>query len=256
MNMLIAGDFIRQSKVLLLFTFATFLGIYTFEYSLKVEHSSDLVLEGVLVKSLINEVIRMVAFIVFGALIAKKALENLAKVSFLSATWNMAKAMVSFIFMMIFMLLIVGAFTPELEPGQGLKDIVITNFQYGLLFAGLALVVSAAIVSFVQHSYNTGVRKNCKMAWVPYKSFPLYKNDYLVPFKSLFMLIEQPMAILLGTLYMLLSALTVYLSREDIIFITVIINAFKMTALMLGSGVMIRVLIQRAISSKNDKKDA
>jgi hypothetical protein len=251
MNMLIAGDFIRQSKVLILFAFATFLGIYTFEYSLKVEHSSDLVLEGVLVKSLINEVVRMVAFIVFGALIAKKALENLVKVSFLSATWNMAKAMVSFIFMMIFMLLIVGAFTPELEPGQELKDIVITNFQYGLLFTGLALVVSAAIVSFVQHSYNAGVRKNCKQAGVSYKSFPLYKNDYLIPFKSLFMLFQQPVSVLLGVFYILLSALTVYLSRENVIFITVFINAFKMTALMLGAGVMIRILIHRAVSFKD-----
>lgn len=251
MNMLIAGDFIRQSKVLMLFAFATFLGIYTFEYSLKVENSSDLVLEGILVKSLINEVVRMVAFIVFGALIAKKALDNLAKVSFLSATWSMAKAMVSFVFMMIFMLLIVGAFTPELEPGQELKDIVITNFQYGLLFAGLALVVSAAIVSFVQHSYNAGVRKNCKRAGLSHKSFPLYKNDYLIPFKSLFMMVQQPVSILLGVVYILLSALTVYLSRENIVFITVFINAFKMTALMLGAGVMIRILIHRAVSFKD-----
>lgn len=253
MNMLIAGDFIRQSKVIMLFAFATFLGIYTFEYSLKVEHSSDLVLEGVLVKSLINEVVRMAAFIVFGALIARKALENLAKVSFLSAVWNMAKAMVSFVFMMVFMLLVVGAFTPELEPGQELKDVVITNFQYGLLFTGLALVVSAAIVSFVQHTYNAGVRKNCKQAGVACKSFPLYKNDYLIPFKSLFMLVQQPVSILIGVAYILLSALTVYLSRENIVFITVFINAFKMTALMLGAGVMIRTLIHRAVSFKDEE---
>lgn len=251
MNMLIAGDFIRQSKVLMLLTFATFLGIYTFEYSLKVENSSDLVLEGVLVKSLINEVVRMMAFIVFGSLFAKKALDNLAKVSFLSATWSMAKSMVSFVFMMIFILLIVGAFTPELEPGQEMKDIVITNFQYGLLFVGLALVVSAAIVSFVQHSYNAGVRKNCKQAGVAHKSFPLYQNDYLIPFKSLFMMVQQPLSILIGFFYILISALTVYLSRENIVFITVFINAFKMTALMLGVGVMIRILINRAVSFKD-----
>jgi hypothetical protein len=65
------------------------------------------------------------------------------------------------------------------------------------------------------------------------------------------MLFQQPVSVVLGVFYILLSALTVYLSRENVIFITVFINAFKMTALMLGAGVMIRILIHRAVSFKD-----
>lgn len=250
MNMIIARDFVIQSKVLLLFAFASFFGVYTFEYSIKVEYSSDVALEGVLFQSLINEVLRMIAFILFGGLIAKRALNNLADVSFFSVLWSVAKSMIAFMFTMIAVLLVVGMASPELQPGQELKDLVISNFQYSLLFFGLVVVVSSAIVSFVQYSYNAGVRKNCKMAKIPAKSFPLYKNEYLIPFRAILMILEQPIAILLGSLYIALSALTVYLSRENIVFVTVIINALKMTMLMAGSGIMIRQLIQRAVSFK------
>jgi len=249
-NMIIARDFVTQSKVLLLLAFASFFGVYTFEYSIMVEYSSDIALEGVLFQSLVNEVVRTVAFILFGGLIAKKALANVANVSFFSVIWSLAKSMIAFMFTMIAVLLVVGMAAPELKPGQELKDLVISNFQYFLLFFGLVIVVSSSIASFVQYSYNSGVRKNCKMAKIPAKSFPLYKNEYLIPFRAIVMLIEQPLAILFGSLYIALSALTVYLSRGDLVFITVIINAFKMTILMAGSGIMIRQLIQRAISFK------
>ncbi|NRB70251.1 MAG: hypothetical protein HRU48_23375, partial [Vibrio sp.] len=91
---------------------------------------------------------------------------------------------------------------------------------------------------------------NCKAAGIAAKSFPLYRNDYAIPFRSILMLVEQPMALALGVAYILLSAFTVFLSREDIAFLTVIINAVKMTLLMFGAGVMIRVLIQRAVDGQ------
>lgn len=250
MQKIIASDFMRQSKMLLLFAFATFMGIYTFEYSLKAQYASDLVLEGILAKSMLNEVLRMSAFLLFGGLIAKRAVKNLADVSFFSTLWSIGKAMVTFMFTMIVVLMIVGITAPELQPGQKLEDLVISEFQYFLLLAGVALVVSTALVAFVQHVYNSGVRKNCKSAGISAKSFPLYKNDYAIPFRSILMLVEQPMALALGVAYILLSAFTVFLSREDIAFLTVIINAVKMTLLMFGAGVMIRVLIQRAVDGQ------
>lgn len=251
MQLIIASDFMRQAKLLLLFAFAGFLGIYTFEYSLKAQLQSEPMLDTIVVQSLVNELFRMVAFLLFGGLIAKRAVKNLADISFFSVLWSMGKAMVTFMFTMILVLIIISAFTPELKPGQTFDDLVMTETQYALLLGGIALVVSTAVVAFVQHVYNSGVRKNCKQAGIAPKTFPLYRNDYAVPFKSLIMIVEQPIALLLGVLYILLSALTVYLARQDIAFLTVTINALKMTILMFGAGVMIRTLIQRAVSSQD-----